>query len=146
MSDKWNTNEPATEYTRHKPIQFMYSIWLIIRTTTCKFFPPCGATDPIGPGLPYYQGCTLTLRHTTLSRTPLDEGAARRRDLYLATHNTHKRQPYVPPAGFEPTIPAVEWQQTQAFDSAAPGIRITLELAFNLGPLFLLLLWLCSYS
>jgi hypothetical protein len=35
-------------------------------------------------------------RHTTLGRTPLDEGPARRRDLYLTTHNTHKRQTYMP--------------------------------------------------
>jgi hypothetical protein len=34
-----------------------------------------------------------TLRHTTLDRTPLDEGPARRRDLYLTTHNTHNRHP-----------------------------------------------------
>ena len=27
-----------------------------------------------------------------LSRTPLDEGSNRRRDFYLPTHNTHKRQ------------------------------------------------------
>jgi hypothetical protein len=27
-------------------------------------------------------------RHTTLGRTPLDKGPARRRDLYLTTHNT----------------------------------------------------------
>jgi hypothetical protein len=36
---------------------------------------------------------TITLRHTTLGRTPLDEGPARRRDLYLTTHNTHNRHP-----------------------------------------------------
>jgi hypothetical protein len=30
------------------------------------------------------------IRHTTVGRTPLDEGPARRRDLYLTTHNTHK--------------------------------------------------------
>jgi len=76
----------------------------------------------------------------------MDEGAGRRRDLYLATHNTHKRQPYVPPAGFEPTFPAIEWLQTQAFDGAATEICITLELALNLGPLFMLLLWLSSAS
>ena len=29
----------------------------------------------------------LTLRHTTLSRTPLDERSARRRDFYVTTHN-----------------------------------------------------------
>ena len=33
------------------------------------------------------------LTHThTLGRTPLDERSARRRDLYLTTHNTHNRQ------------------------------------------------------
>jgi hypothetical protein len=36
------------------------------------------------------------LRHTTVGRTPLDEGPARRRDLYLTTHNTHKRQTSMP--------------------------------------------------
>ena len=32
----------------------------------------------------------ITLRHTTLSWTPLDEWSARRRDLYLTTHDNHK--------------------------------------------------------
>jgi hypothetical protein len=31
-----------------------------------------------------------TLTHTTVSRTPLDEGSARRRDLYLTTQTLHK--------------------------------------------------------
>jgi len=31
-------------------------------------------------------------RRTTVSRTPLVEWSARRRDLYLTTHNTHNRQ------------------------------------------------------
>jgi hypothetical protein len=29
--------------------------------------------------------------HTTLGKTPLDEWSARRRDLYLITHNTQKK-------------------------------------------------------
>jgi hypothetical protein len=45
-----------------------------------------------------------TQRRTTVGRTPLDELPARRRDLYLTTHNTHKRQTSMPPVGFEPTI------------------------------------------
>jgi hypothetical protein len=53
------------------------------------------------------RGFTIThFRHTTLGRTPLDEWLARRRDLYLTTHNTHNRQTSMPPAGFEPVIPA----------------------------------------
>ena len=34
-----------------------------------------------------------TQRRTTVGRTPLDEWSARRRDLYLTTHNTHNRHP-----------------------------------------------------
>ena len=34
-----------------------------------------------------------TQRRTTIGRTPLDEWSARRRDLYLTTHNTHNRHP-----------------------------------------------------
>jgi len=40
-----------------------------------------------------YRGCTITLRHTTLGRTPLDEWSAGQRDLYLTTHNTHIHAP-----------------------------------------------------
>ena len=46
--------------------------------------------DPIpGSGLPW-RGFTITLRHITFGRTPLDEWSVRRRDLYLTTNNTHK--------------------------------------------------------
>jgi len=53
-----------------------------------------------------------SIRQTTRSRNPLDERLARRGDLYLITHNIHKRQISMPPAGFEPTIPASERLQT----------------------------------
>ena len=49
-----------------------------------------------------------TQRRTTVGRTPLDERSARRRDLYLTTHDTHNRQISMPPVGFEPTISAGE--------------------------------------
>jgi hypothetical protein len=42
-------------------------------------------------------------RHTTPVRTPLDECSARRRDLYLTIHSTHKKQTCMSPARFEPT-------------------------------------------
>jgi hypothetical protein len=45
-----------------------------------------------------------TQRRSTFDRTPLDERSARRRDLYLTTHDTHNRQIFMPPVGFEPTI------------------------------------------
>jgi len=66
---------------------------------------------------------TLNDTHThTLGRTPLDEGSARRRDLYLTTHNTQKRETSMTPAGFEPAIPANKRSQTQALDRAATVI------------------------
>jgi len=37
---------------------------------------------PRGRRPPHYRGFMITLIHTTLFRTPLDEGSARRRDLY----------------------------------------------------------------
>jgi hypothetical protein len=49
-------------------------------------------TAPSWPGPPHYRGFTITHRHTTLSRTPLDEWSARHTELYLAINNTQKRQ------------------------------------------------------
>jgi len=63
---------------------------------------------------------THTYTHT-LGRTPLDERSARRRDLYLTTNNSHKRQIYMPSPGFEPAIPASDRPQTHALDRAATG-------------------------
>jgi hypothetical protein len=47
-----------------------------------------------------------TQPRTTVGRTPLDEWSARRRDLYLITHDTHNRQISMPPVGFEPKMSA----------------------------------------
>jgi len=62
-----------------------------------------------------------TQRRITVCRTPLDEWSARRRDLYLTTHNTHNRQISMPPVGFEPTISAGERPQKYALDRAVTG-------------------------
>jgi len=48
------------------------------------------ATAPNGSEYPHYRGFATTLRSTTLGRAPLYEWSARRRDIYLTTHNTHK--------------------------------------------------------
>ena len=81
-----------------------------------------GSTAPVGLKSPHYWRYMITLRHTTLGRTPLDEWSARRRDLFLTTHNTHNGQTSMPPARFGPTIPANERPQSLALDSAATGI------------------------
>jgi hypothetical protein len=62
-----------------------------------------------------------TQGHTTVGRTPLDEGSARLRDLYLI-YNTHNRQTSMPSAGIQPAIPAGDRLQTHASDRSATGI------------------------
>ena len=85
------------------------------------------ATAPVGQGLLINED----LWHTTLGRIPLDERSARRRDLYLTTHNTHKRQTSMPPVGFEPTIPASEKPHSDALDRAATGTAISYLISNN---------------
>ena len=75
----------------------------------------------VAQGLIIEASQSITLRHSTLGTTPLDEWSARRKHLYLTTNNTHKRQTSMLPAGFEPTIPASEWPQAYALDRAAIG-------------------------
>ena len=52
-----------------------------------------------------YRGFMITLSHTRFGGTPLDERSARRRDLHLTTHNTHKRQTYPFPGGIRTRDP-----------------------------------------
>ena len=92
---------------------------LIVYVLLCFYH---GATAPSGTRPPHYRGFTITLRHTAPGRTPLDEWPAGRRDLYLTTRNTYKRQTFLLPAGFEPTIIASERPQTYSLDRAVTGI------------------------
>jgi hypothetical protein len=59
---------------------------------TALFFFSMAQQPPSGPELPQNRGFTITLRHTTLGRTPPEEGPARLSELYLTSQNTHKRQ------------------------------------------------------
>ena len=62
-----------------------------------------GSAAPSGPGPPHGRGFTITLRHTTFGRIPLDGRSDRRRDLCLTTHNICTRKISIPSAGFEPS-------------------------------------------
>jgi hypothetical protein len=97
----------------------LYVLYKILNILT----PPSNcATTPRVTCPPHYCGFTITLRRTTLGRTPFNEWSAQRKDLYLTTHNTHNRQTSMPPAGFKLTIPASELPQTHAVGHAATGI------------------------
>jgi hypothetical protein len=82
----------------------------------------CGAATQRG-SLPLHSWGFLdhTQQRTTVGRTTLDEWSARRRDLYLTTHNTHNRHTSMPPVGFELTISADKRPQTYTLDRAATG-------------------------
>ena len=81
---------------------------------------PSDVTAQRGPVPPHsLRFLDHTQWHTTVGRTPLDESSACRRDLYLTTHNTHKRQTSLPLAGFEPAILASDRPQILALDRSA---------------------------
>jgi hypothetical protein len=87
-----------------------------------------GAATQRGSWPPNSWGFLGHTRRNTVSRTPLDEWSARRRNLYLTTHNTHNRQTSMPPVRFEPTISAGERPQTYALDRAAIGTGTSFQL------------------
>jgi hypothetical protein len=90
----------------------------------------CGAAIQRASWSPHSWGfLDHTKRRTIVGRTPLDEWSARRRDLYLTTHNTQNRQISMPPLGFEPTFSAGERPQTYGLDRATYG-----KTARPLGP------------
>ena len=85
------------------------------------FFPPKAQQPPSVPRPPQYRGFTITLRHTTVGRNPLDEYSARGRDLYLK--NTQLSHSHPPPGrDSNPQFPASEQPQTHALYRAATGI------------------------
>ena len=101
-------------------IQVCWQLAGVLILTVCNLYSgyirsffPLAQQPPSGPGPPHSQGILdHTQRRNTVSWTPLGEWSARRRDLYLTTHNTHNRQTSMPPVGFEPTISARETPQT----------------------------------
>jgi len=80
------------------------------------FFFWDSAAAPSWSGLPHSRRFTITLRHTTLGKTPMDGWSARRRDLCLTIHIRYQTKASLHLAGFEPAILTNERpQQTHAF-------------------------------
>jgi hypothetical protein len=115
------------DVTQEESSMFPSNFWRLILNFSVlifqMYFFSNGSTAPWGPRPPQFSRLhNHTFRHTTVGRTPLDEGPARRRDVYMTTHNTHKRQTSMPPAVFEPTILVSERPQTHFLDRTATGI------------------------
>jgi hypothetical protein len=102
------------------PSWFSFKRWVVLLSS---FFHGPIALRPL-----HFRGFAITLRHTTLGRTLLDEGSARRENLHL-THNTHSREASVPPVGFEPAIPTRERQPYTARPLGSAFSQFTLRFA-----------------
>jgi hypothetical protein len=59
---------------------------------------------------------SLSWLHDHTRKDPLDEWSARRRDLYLTTHNIQKRQRFIRLAGFDTSVPESERPQIHNLD------------------------------
>jgi hypothetical protein len=99
-------------------------------TVTPIYFFPSGSAAPNGPGSPHYRGFMITLRHTTLGRTPLDEWSGRRRDLYLTTHKHSQETDIHAPGGIRTQIQASEGPQTHALELAVTVTHIYISLLY----------------
>jgi hypothetical protein len=81
---------PKYKQKLHLPSSKYRSIWLRVLYVFSSL-SLSWLNSSIGSRPPQW-GSSITLRHTTLGRTPLDEWSARCRYLYLITHNNHWRQ------------------------------------------------------
>ena len=102
---------------RNKKKEYLKVKLINLKLTVCLFL---ARQLPVGQDLLIHEvSRSHTQQRTTVGRTPVDEWSARRRDLYLTTHNTHNSQTSMPPVGFETAISAGELPQTYALDHAA---------------------------
>jgi hypothetical protein len=98
-----------------------------VHRESCRVRTNIGPMASISPSLFYlftagvevvYFSLDHTQTHTTVGRTPLDEGSARRRDLYLTTHNTVQETNMHAPGGIRTRNPS----KRSAADRAVSGI------------------------
>ena len=82
-------------------------LWILITVAIVYYFSSLWRNSPTrARAASVLRFLDHTQRHTTVDRTSLDKWSTRRRDLYLTTHNTLKRQAPMHPPGFNPTIPS----------------------------------------
>ena len=78
-------------YYSYLDLHFIY--WRLTRTFWCPP-PPLWRNSPTqASAASFSRLLDHTQWHTTVGRTPLGEGSARHRDLYLTTHDTHIHAP-----------------------------------------------------
>ena len=109
-------------------VRKVWNVWRVFISIFFTFFNIEKKSDfffswlnsPSGP-TPSLWSSSITIRHTSIGKTPLSERSARRRDLYQ-TKSQHSRETDIHPVGFQPAFPASKWPQTYTLDLAVTGI------------------------
>jgi hypothetical protein len=84
--------------------------------------PPIPLQPPVGQVLLIIEASRLPSDTPHHIRSSLEEWSARRTDLYLITHKSHKIQTSMSQVEFEPATSASERPQSHALDRAATGM------------------------
>jgi len=95
----YSTLKLTTTTSTYFPIHYSLFIHAVIR----QYFFPRSMTAPSGPVPPHCRGFKITPRHTTFSRTPLDEWSPRHGD-DLTTQ--HSQDTPIPPGGIRNRNPS----------------------------------------
>jgi hypothetical protein len=119
-----HTTKAYVELNRHvdqRNLYFGTTMKFVLVFNASYFFASSshGSTALVGLGLNIVE-VSISRRHTTLCRIPLDKWTGLVRDLYLKIHDTQKRQNSMLPVGFETAVPKSERPQPHALDRVWP--------------------------
>jgi hypothetical protein len=115
---------PLTPFRVDNPVIPGRSFWVSL-LNIYLFFLFCGTRAPQwARAASYTRYLDHTQRPSRVSRTPLDELSARRRDLYLTTHNPHNNHPCPRWDSDPPSQQPSSRSPTQSLDRAASGIGL----------------------
>jgi hypothetical protein len=120
----WGMNEGIPGWLKWSDIHIADVLSnLTVLLQEARSFISHGTTVPSGQGPSHYRGFTITPHSVGLL------WMCGQTDAETSTwqHTTQTRDISMPPAGFEPTIPASERPQTHVLDRAATGIGMFVD-------------------
>jgi len=126
-----NNHGPNTSHQHHRLFQLVRPKCRSIYLSFILSLNSSTASSRCRSGLLHLVTLNDTHKHIhtislSLGRIRLDEGSARRKNLSLTTHNTHKRQTSMPPTVFQPAIAASERPQTYCLRTRSRSDRVSI--------------------
>jgi len=112
---QWHAARSDIKHAIESNFPFLWSTYY----WSSYFLFPLALLTNAGHGRLIFEVARSYTRSTTVSKTPLDEWSARRRELYLFNKQHWPETNIHVPSGLEPAIPAVERLQTYALGTAA---------------------------